>query len=550
MRITLALTALALTVPAIPAITGAAPSAQPWIQTDDSLEALVAAERREADLLRRRGDARGAGRLLDELIEEEPGDAASRTLRALCRLDRGRNDHALQDAEQAVTDARAGDDTALAARCVRNLVHILLILGRSAEALELLDQATDLLEPERNVRDAWILGRALDASGARAEARLIFQHAISADDVGDWRGLLAKGRCERALGRIERASHTFVAADRAAQQSGGPEPDVLVALADLYFESEREVEAEGKRSAGDLYRKALELHPKHEDGLLGQFRLHRYNRRRSSRSPQAILAHLLEANPRSVDGLLASASSALDDGQLRGARETLTQLDELAPLRREKRTMEATLAWVEHRRDDCETILEELTRSTALDSRPEREVGRHLIELYRFAEAAPFLQRAVERDPTDHEAWTYLGRALANVGREDDAREALDKAEIAAAGRQDAWRNNMMLVLQHMRDRMVEEDFGELSFAWQPDAAEVLRTYLVPFYEDARVELAERYGYTPEPTHIEVFRKHEDFSVRSVGFQGFPALGVCFGPVVTSLSPLSHMRGSFSWART
>ena len=113
----------------------------------------------------------------------------------------------------------------------------------------------------------------------------------------------------------------------------------------------------------------------------------------------------------------------------------------------------------------------------------------------------------------------------------------ISQAEIAAAGRQDAWRNNMLLVLKHMDERMVEEDFGELSFAWQPDAAEVLRTYLVPFYKEAREDLAERYGFTPGPTHIEVFRRHRDFSARSVGFSGFPALGVCFGSVVTSLSP-------------
>src|SRR4030095_17109525 len=51
-------------------------------------------------------------------------------------------------------------------------------------------------------------------------------------------------------------------------------------------------------------------------------------------------------------------------------------------------------------------------------------------------------------------------------------------------------------------------------------------------------------------TRIEVCRRFEDFSGRSVGFSCFPALGVCFGPVVTSVSPLSELRGTFSWART
>ncbi|MCA9003501.1 MAG: hypothetical protein KDB61_16365, partial [Planctomycetes bacterium] len=94
------------------------------------------------------------------------------------------------------------------------------------------------------------------------------------------------------------------------------------------------------------------------------------------------------------------------------------------------------------------------------------------------------------------------------------------------------------------------EKFGPLEFSWQPDAAAVFRAYWVDYYAQAREELAERYGFTPGPTTVEIFREHADFSVRSVGFEGFPALGVCFGPVVTSLSPLSGMRGRFSWART
>jgi hypothetical protein len=108
----------------------------------------------------------------------------------------------------------------------------------------------------------------------------------------------------------------------------------------------------------------------------------------------------------------------------------------------------------------------------------------------------------------------------------------------------------MILVLEAIRDEHVTEQYSDLSFSWRADGAQILRTYLVPFYEEARTELAARYGFTPPPTRIEVFRRFPDFSVRSVGYAGFPALGVCFGPVVTSVSPLSQLRGNFSWART
>ena len=541
-----ALLLLALSAVAAPAHGAPVPP-----QDEAELAALLAREREEADLMRRRGNPRSARKLLSEHLADDPNDAASRTLLARIRMEAGEYDKALRHGERALADAiAAGGPFELRAACARTLAETQLMLGRYVEALHTLESIGGALAPEADARDAWALGRALWEGGDRDGARRIFRLGVSTSNEQSWKGLVAKAACERAVGRLERASKTLVLADEQATSEGGEEPDVLVALADLYFESEREVDVPGKRPAGELYKAALTIHPTHAGGLLGLFELHRYNRRRTSRTPAAILAELLTAAPSSIDGLLAGASADLEDGRLREMRTRLDELRLLAPNRRELRTLEAALAWVEHKEEQCEAILAELLRESPEDSRPEREVGRHLLELYRFAEGLPFLRRAVERAPSDYEAWTQLGRALANTGDEDAARAALAKAKSAARGRQDAWRNNMTLVLKRMKEVQVVESSGELTFAWRPDAADILREYLVPFYTAARSELAERYGYTPGPTRIEVFRRHKDWSVRSVGFEGFPALGVCFGPVVTALSPLCELRGSFSWART
>jgi len=527
------------------------PSAAPVPQSDDEIEALIQEERTEADLMRRRGNVRQALRRLGEHLEDEPSDAASRTLRALCYYDQGKYDAALKDAERALTDAKKGTDRRLRGECARNLSSILRTTGRYADALATLEGVIDDLAPGENALDAWAYGSALWDSGDREGARVVLQSGVETAKDQPWQALVAKARCERRLGRIQRASQTLIAADKLTAAVGSAEPDVLTGLADLYFESEREVEASGKRSAAQLYKEALEHHATHEGALLGLFTLHRYNRRRTSRSPSSILAELLNAKPGSIDGILAGAAADLDDGQLRSARQRIVKLKKLAPARRELRTLEAALAWVEHRRDDCRAILDELSESGGgHDSKPAREVGRHLLQLYRFSEALGFLEEATAIDPSDHEAWTHLGNALANTGDEDGAREALAKAKTAARGRQDAWRNNMTLVLERMKVHQTVERHGELSFSWRADAADVLRAYMVPFYHQARNELAERYGHTPDPAMIEVFRKHQEFSVRSVGFEGFPAYGVCFGPVVTAISPLCEMRGTFSWART
>ncbi|MEZ6017036.1 MAG: tetratricopeptide repeat protein [Planctomycetota bacterium] len=516
--------------------------------------ALLAAERAEADLQRRRGRYRDALRLLEELVADDEADALSWAAIARVRRDLAEYDRAERNARRALELGREAHDAEARRAGVVELAETLVVVGRAREALSALEGEAEQFQPGEDPVAAWLFARAYAEAGDLEAARRIARAAAASEPpASDWRALLARGQCQRWVGLLEAASRSLVSADKASRQalgSAASEPEVLVALADLYFESEREVEAPGKRSAGALYREALAAHPTYEAGLLGQFELFRYNRRRVSKSPEEILAELLAVAPDSIAGRIAAATADLEDGRLVSVREQLQRLGQLAPERRAVRTLEAALAWVEHRRDDCEAILAALAETSPLDSAPERSVGKALIELYRFSEGVPFLQRAVERDPGDYEAWTQLGEALANTGREDEAREALALAKERARGRQDAFRNNLTLVLERMQREHVVEPFGELTFSWQPDAAEVLRTYLLPYYQAAREELAARYGFTPGPTRIEVFRRHQDFSVRSVGFEGFPALGVCFGPVVTAVSPLSEMRGSFSWART
>ncbi|MBI5432195.1 MAG: hypothetical protein HZA52_05120 [Planctomycetes bacterium] len=522
-------------------------------QDEEASEDELAAARAEADRKRRRGDRVGARRDLEELLDLDETDAESRALLARVRLDEGDWEKAEKAAERAVVDsaARSTPERSMEVRrlAARVLAELRLERGEAAAALAALEGVADPSDP----RDAWLLGRARADAGRRDEARATFEIGAQSPAEGSWETLLAKARCQRRLGFLERASQTLVAALETAEAvERSEEPELLVELAELYFEADGEVEhAQTKRrSPVPLLERALSLDAGNERARLAMFEIYRFNWVRQRRNAGELLNELLVANPRSIAGLIAATASDLDDGQLLNARNRLRQLDDLAPGRREVKTLHAALAWVEHERERAEELLGELAALDPRESEPEREVGSHLNELYRFAEAVPFLKRAVERDPTDHRAWTQYGRALANTGDEKGGLAALVQAEEAAAGRADAWRNNTRIVLQKLARDYLHEPRGELSFAWTPAPAPVFRTYWIPFYAAERAELAQRYGFTPSPTHIEVFDTWADFSVRSTGFEGFPALGVCFGPVVTAVSPTSEMRGNFSWART
>ena len=60
-----------------------------------------------------------------------------------------------------------------------------------------------------------------------------------------------------------------------------------------------------------------------------------------------------------------------------------------------------------------------------------------------------------------------------------------------------------------------------------------------------------RYGFEPKaPVLVEVFGKADDFSVRTLGLPGIPALGACFGGLITLDSPQALPPGQFLWAST
>jgi predicted Zn-dependent protease len=514
-------------------------------------EPLGADEREELETMRRRGENAAALAALDEVLAESPDDAVARALRARCRYQACDYSGAVEDARAALAAAQGGTLGAEDARTARRAwLEILTELGRASEALALGGTA---LRSSGDARDAWALGHALLSAGRRAEATEAFRAGAESGAGEEWEQVFARARCERALGLFERAARTLVQADELASAGRtGSDPDVLVELGDVYFEAYGEVEDPVSRahSPAELAREALELARDHEGARLLLFRLHRWNWQRTSQSPEQILAQVFVARPDSIDGLVQRVSAALDDGDLPTARAALARLAKLAPERRDVRAEGAALAWIEHRREEARSELDRLLAEDPGDSRPELVVGWHLLELYRFAEALGFCEQATSRDPRDWMAWIQLGRALANTGDEARAREAFARSLEVGEGRRNAWRDNTQLVLKRMQESMVLSDHGALRFLWRPEEGAVLRHYLPDFYGRAREELAARYGHTPGVTQVEVFRRWEDFSVRSTGFQGYPALGVCFGPVVTAVSPLCELRGTFSWART
>ena len=532
-------------------------AAAPTAQEDPELAELLAEERAEARRLLRTGDDSAARGLLSELLEDDEADAESRLLWAYARRGRVEPARVVGDLERALDDAEEAGLDGVVREASLALMDLWTEIGEPAKALALVEERLGGVEDDGPADPAlaWELAQAWTEAGDRDRARKALRAGARAQRATRTIGPtgLRAGAASALLDIWPAPRSRWCAGLPSRRATTGDVAAVQVELGHLYFEADGEIADERipeERYPGWRFRRALDACKGHEGALLGLFEIGRLNWRRTSRAPTDYLEEALAARPHSVAGHLAAVSSAMNVGHLPRARQHLETLAELAPARRAVRAEQAALAWVEHRRDDARALLEELVSADAEDGLPERVVGGHLIELYPSRRRCRSCRRPWNATGDDPHGWTLLGRALSNSGDETGGREALEKAVAVAQGRVNAWRQNTLRVLTEVSERYTEYEAGDHTFVWEQAAEAVLATYVVPFYAEAREELAERYGYTPGPVRIEFFGQHAEFSVRSTGYRGFPALGVCFGPVVTAVSPLAELRGTFSWART
>ena len=152
-------------------------------------------------------------------------------------------------------------------------------------------------------------------------------------------------------------------------------------------------------------------------------------------------------------------------------------------------------------------------------------------------------------EPDNPRTQAALGLHLLRVGDERGARRALETAFRADA--YDVVTYNLLQMLDSL-DAFESIQAGPVTVRIDPDEAPALRHYAVPLVNDAMAQMTKRYGFDPQgPILVEVFPKHDDFAVRTLGLPGLlGALGACFGRVVTLDSPRARPPGDFNWQAT
>ena len=165
-----------------------------------------------------------------------------------------------------------------------------------------------------------------------------------------------------------------------------------------------------------------------------------------------------------------------------------------------------------------------------------------------YGEAVAFAQAGANRDPKSARALALLGINAMRTGEMARGRAALDSS--FKLDPFDPWSFNTLNLIDTFKD-YVEVKTPRFVVMIERKDADLLAPYVEALVEPAYDSLAARYGHRPEvPIRIEIYRSHQDFSVRTVGLMGLGALGVSFGRVVAMDSPAARRVGEFNWGST
>lgn len=450
-------------------------------------------------------------------------------------------------------------------------LEALVVAGRLAEAEQLARAGGD--------STAVVLGDVLVLQGRLAEARMVYQQVYQAQGPG-WRPALA-ALAELAARRGDRDESVMlagalagewqvrqgewtapdhVAAGRALLLLGEGDPQ-LVRDALAAFDAATAADPEsvdGALRAADLfldrynapdaragYQAVLALRPGDPRALVGLARVAAFERQGD---PMALARQALEGNPRSVAAHLLLARLYLEAERYDSSRVAAE-----AAVRADSSSLEAwaavgALAWL---RNDTTAWRDAERAATALNPRPaafHASVAEAAARHRRYEEAVALARIAVGHDSLSVAALGALGNNLLRTGAMAEGRAMLERA--FALDPFHLWHKNTLDLLDALAEfRTVER--GRFQVVAPERDAEFLATLLVPLLEEGYDSLVSRYSYRPPtPIRVELYDRHADFSVRTIGLTGLGALGVAFGTVLVLDAPQARPGGEFNLGST
>ena len=451
----------------------------------------------------------------------------------LARAQRATGDYA--GAEATLTPLTQGKD-ALAIDAHLALDELRTITGRTRDARADLEQLYKDHPTDRAIRTA--LGQARRALGEVRGAKALFDETIKESDANKLN--LDDPVQTYQLAIAARGTAQFQLANDAFRETVKLRPQLTeagVAWADLFLE----------KYAAQLAEQTLEevfkVNPNDPEAHAAMAQViveTRYNLEDVRHHLDASLA----LNPKNARALKVRASIEIDRNEWAAANKTLdgvlaSNKDDVEAI-----AMKATVAWL---RDDTAGYQAEVARALAINpayAELYRIVSRSAVREHRYVEAIELEKQAVKLKPDFYEAMAGAGLGYLRLGMEKDGIEWLDKSW---AGDQYNVRtfNTRTLFKETIPKDYVFGASKNFRIRYHNQEKAVLSRYLEPTMEKAFADMVRRYGFTPKtPVMLELYADRNDYGIRTVGLPDIAALGVCFGQVITAMSPAN---GDINW---
>ena len=373
--------------------------------------------------------------------------------------------------------------------------------------------------------------------GRRVEARRSLQLVMLGEPRNPTaRDYLRAARAARALGRFDDANAFFRDADGLAPN----DPAINSEWGDLF------VEKYNNKDAARSFQEALKADPDYGPALLG---MARSVADQNPAQAVGLAQQALKQNPLDFGAHLFVAEMAIYQDKKKDAVESIDRVLAVNPKHLEALSMQAALAYVEGRTADHDAAVAAALKIHPTYGEIHRVVGSITAHYYRFDEAVEHVRKGIALDRDNAKAYADLGTHLMRTGDERNARRALE-----TAFKVDPW-NVVTFNLLALLDTLEPFDTireGDMVIRLHPDEKDVMRQYVPQLAKESLEALSKRWEFTPKgPILIEMFPKHDDFAVRTLGLPGMiGALGACFGRVVTVDSPKAREPGSFNWGET
>ncbi len=293
------------------------------------------------------------------------------------------------------------------------------------------------------------------------------------------------------------------------------------------------------------YQEILKVNPNHPDGLAGMAAVNISGSNYNIKAAQEFIARALKHNSKHLPSLHIRAGLEIDRNEWKKAKATVNEALAVNPESFEARALLATVLWL---RDDLPGYQAQKKRVLAINPRYSKFfhiVMRSADREHRYAQAVELGKEAVKINPQDFEAMQLTGSGYLRLGNEKDGLIWLRRA----------WQgddmnvrtdNTLNLFDKHIPREYVFTKSKNFKIRYHKDERKVYERYITPMMEKAFADMVKRYDFKPKtPLVLELYESSELFSVRTIGLPRLGVLGVCFGQVVTALSPSV---GNINWA--